>query len=417
MAATGELPDLALLAPEAPAELIAGVAHAGCPPIRTTAGSAAAFALDLRHACRPEPVRLPTAGVPDDELGRTGRGPRTELTHQVPGQRPRPRPSRGRPGRAPAWRPVAADRRGVPARRRRAPSRRGARRSRQAGRGGLGRASCAGAADRAGTGVAAAAAASAVSRRPPPAADHEAGGPGQPPAEWRGRVDGPTGAAPRRSTTGWPALLDERLRRRAAPLLAADPGSSPRSLADAGEALRGSGPRSPEVDGCSRLDGDRVTPTWSTTCRPTRWWPRGPDGAGPARRPGRRPGRGRADRPRPHAGRLADQRGADAVVRVSRRLSAARSAEARSGWVSVPGSLQPAGIARCPASTPDPGDLAQGQPQRRRGHGQQGRPVHRAAQLRGELRVRHRLGSGQVDRAGDVGGQQVPDGVDLVGAG
>jgi hypothetical protein len=49
-------------------------------------GSAAAFALDLRHACRPEPVRLPQAGVADEELARTGRGPRTELTHQVPGR-------------------------------------------------------------------------------------------------------------------------------------------------------------------------------------------------------------------------------------------------------------------------------------------------------------------------------------------
>ena len=55
-------------------------------------GSAAAFALDLRHACRPEPVRLPRDGVPDADLGETGRGPRTELTHQVPGRRPRPAP-------------------------------------------------------------------------------------------------------------------------------------------------------------------------------------------------------------------------------------------------------------------------------------------------------------------------------------
>jgi hypothetical protein len=32
-------------------------------------------------------VRLPVVGVPDGELGRTGQGPRTELTHQVPGRR------------------------------------------------------------------------------------------------------------------------------------------------------------------------------------------------------------------------------------------------------------------------------------------------------------------------------------------
>jgi hypothetical protein len=58
----------------------------GLSPDPHDRGSAAAFALDLRHACRPEPVRLPRAGVPDEELARTGRGPRTELTHQVPGR-------------------------------------------------------------------------------------------------------------------------------------------------------------------------------------------------------------------------------------------------------------------------------------------------------------------------------------------
>jgi hypothetical protein len=92
VAATGMLPDLAELAPEAPAELLEVIARglAADPHHR---GSAAAFALDLRHACRPEPVRLPVAGVPDVELGRTGRGPRTELTHQVPGRRPRSAPT------------------------------------------------------------------------------------------------------------------------------------------------------------------------------------------------------------------------------------------------------------------------------------------------------------------------------------
>jgi hypothetical protein len=91
VAATGLLPDLTELAPEAPAELLEVIAR-GLDPDPHRRGSAAAFALDLRHACRPEPVRLPTAGVPDAELGRTGRGPRTELTHQVPGRRPRPAP-------------------------------------------------------------------------------------------------------------------------------------------------------------------------------------------------------------------------------------------------------------------------------------------------------------------------------------
>jgi hypothetical protein len=88
VAAAGELPDLALLAPEAPEDLVR-VIRRGLSPEPHRRGSAAAFALDLRHACRPEPVRLPVAGVPDAELGRTGRGPRTELTHQVPGSRPR----------------------------------------------------------------------------------------------------------------------------------------------------------------------------------------------------------------------------------------------------------------------------------------------------------------------------------------
>jgi hypothetical protein len=87
VAAGGELPDLALLAPEAPEELVR-VIRRGLSLEPHQRGSAAAFALDLRHACHPEPVRLPLAGVPDEELGRTGRGPRTELTHQVPGRRP-----------------------------------------------------------------------------------------------------------------------------------------------------------------------------------------------------------------------------------------------------------------------------------------------------------------------------------------
>lgn len=92
VAAAGYLPDLAELAATAPPELIA-VIERGLSADPHDRGSAAAFALDLRHACRPEPVRLPAHGVPDADLGRTGRGPRTELTHQVPGRRPRPAPA------------------------------------------------------------------------------------------------------------------------------------------------------------------------------------------------------------------------------------------------------------------------------------------------------------------------------------
>jgi hypothetical protein len=82
VAAAGELPDLDLLAPEAPADLRRVIAR-GLAADPADRGTAAEFALDLRHACRPEPVRLPVAGVPDAELGATGRGPRTELTHQL----------------------------------------------------------------------------------------------------------------------------------------------------------------------------------------------------------------------------------------------------------------------------------------------------------------------------------------------
>jgi eukaryotic-like serine/threonine-protein kinase len=105
VAAGGELPDLALLAPDAPAELLR-VVRRGLSAEPHQRGSAAEFALDLRHACRPEPVRLPVAGVPDAELGRTDRGPHTELTHQVPGRRPRAAhaapPPRSRRARLPA---------------------------------------------------------------------------------------------------------------------------------------------------------------------------------------------------------------------------------------------------------------------------------------------------------------------------
>lgn len=99
VAGRGEVPDLALLAPEAPAELVRVVSR-GLSVEPHLRGSAAAFALDLRHACRPEPVRLPTHGVPDELLGRSGEGPRTELTHQVPDRRPRAAHAAEVPGRA-----------------------------------------------------------------------------------------------------------------------------------------------------------------------------------------------------------------------------------------------------------------------------------------------------------------------------
>jgi len=104
VAAAGYLPDLAELAPDAPPALVA-VIDRGLSADPHDRGTAAAFALDLRHACRPEPVRLPADGVPDAELARTGRAPRTELTHQVPGRRARPAPVVVEPpGRRDRWR-------------------------------------------------------------------------------------------------------------------------------------------------------------------------------------------------------------------------------------------------------------------------------------------------------------------------
>jgi hypothetical protein len=129
VAASGHLPDLAELAPDAPDELLAVVAR-GLAPDPHVRGSAAAFALDLRHACRPEPVRLAGAGVLGADGSHPERPPGAELTHQVPGHRPRPAPrvvepagrrrdvrdrwraagGRHGPSRLPAaaWRPVLA---------------------------------------------------------------------------------------------------------------------------------------------------------------------------------------------------------------------------------------------------------------------------------------------------------------------
>ncbi len=107
VAAAGELPDLAALAPGCPPALLEVVAR-GLSADPHARGSAAAFALDLRHACRPEPVRLPAAGVPDADLADAGTGPRTELTHQVPGRHRRPAPREVPPPARGRRRPSAA---------------------------------------------------------------------------------------------------------------------------------------------------------------------------------------------------------------------------------------------------------------------------------------------------------------------
>ncbi|RFU22711.1 serine/threonine protein kinase [Geodermatophilus marinus] len=92
VAAAGELPDLTELAPGAPPELLAVIAR-GLDPHPHRRGTAAAFALDLRHACRPEPVELGPPG-PGDRAAGSGAGTpaRTELTHQVPGRHRREPP-------------------------------------------------------------------------------------------------------------------------------------------------------------------------------------------------------------------------------------------------------------------------------------------------------------------------------------
>jgi hypothetical protein len=102
VAATGLLPDLDELAPDAPPELRAVIAR-GLAVDPHDRGPAAAFALDLRHACRPEPVRLAATGALQSDPD--GAVPAVELTHQVPGRRPRPAPEVVVPGRR--WDPWA----------------------------------------------------------------------------------------------------------------------------------------------------------------------------------------------------------------------------------------------------------------------------------------------------------------------
>jgi hypothetical protein len=254
VAADGLLPDLAELAPDAPPELIAVIGR-GLAADPHDRGSAAAFALDLRHACRPEPVRLPVDGVADADLGATGRGPRTELTHQVPGRRPRPAPVITEPpGRRELWRAaVRGWSAGLPTRR-------------LAAVGlvvvaltGIGWAllgsTGAGAPDtRAGAAVASASSALGAPER---VGDL----PGEPRAvpttaeEWRGVVDGLYRRRAEAFTTASPELLEEVYVAGSA-LLTADTELA-RGLAGAGEVLRGFAPAVEEVTAV-KPDGERV---------------------------------------------------------------------------------------------------------------------------------------------------------------
>jgi hypothetical protein len=245
VAADGLLPDLAELAPEAPAELLAVIGR-GLAADPHDRGSAAAFALDLRHACRPEPVRLPVDGVPDAELGRTGRGPRTELTHQVPGRRPRPALVIAEAtGRRERWRDAVRNR---------------SARLRLAAVGLVAVALTAGgwavlsSGGDDGPRVIGAESVAAASSAPAPAVEPQA----EPVTvqDWRGVVDGLYRRRAEAFATASPDLLEDVYVAGSA-LLAAD-GELARGLAEAGEVLRGFAPAAAEVTLAERA-GDRVT--------------------------------------------------------------------------------------------------------------------------------------------------------------
>jgi hypothetical protein len=287
VAAAGQLPDLAELAPEAPPALI-DVISRGLAADPHDRGSAAAFALDLRHACRPEPVRLPADGVADGELGRTGHGPRTELTHQVPGRRPRPAPViAAAPRRRERWRTALQEWTGPRARSlagRIAVA--GVVVAGLLGAGWLG-VRWAGGIDSAPDDVAGTVVAAVVSELPgrgPRAASPESG---PPPAPGAASVEAPGSVADRQeapdSVEGWRAVVAELYERRAGAFASASTdqlvgvyaaGSSLRAadeenvrgLAEAGEVLRGFAPTVVAVtatgNGRDRVEMDLVD-RWS----------------------------------------------------------------------------------------------------------------------------------------------------------
>ncbi|HEV7869802.1 MAG TPA: serine/threonine-protein kinase [Modestobacter sp.] len=254
VAADGLLPDLAELAPDAPPELIAVIGR-GLAADPHDRGSAAAFALDLRHACRPEPVRLPVDGVADADLGATGRGPRTELTHQVPGRRPRPAPVITEPpGRQELWRAaVRGWSAGLPTRRLAAV---GLVVVALTGIGWALRGSTGAGVPDTRAGAAVAAASSAV-----PAPEGVGDPPGEPRTvpttaeEWRGMVDGLYRRRAEAFATASPELLREVYVAGSA-LLAADTELA-RGMAGAGEVLRGFAPAVEKVTAVES-DGERV---------------------------------------------------------------------------------------------------------------------------------------------------------------
>jgi hypothetical protein len=98
-AATGEVPDLRELAPDAPDQLVRVLQRGLCAE-PASRGSAAELALDLRHACTPEPVEL---GVGPTTVPAAAKP--APLTHEVRSRRAQVEPARrGRHGRPAAGR-------------------------------------------------------------------------------------------------------------------------------------------------------------------------------------------------------------------------------------------------------------------------------------------------------------------------
>jgi hypothetical protein len=84
LAAAGEVPDLRRLLPEAPEPLIRAVQRA-LSAVPAERGSPAELALDMRHACPPEPVRLVwPAGTRPDRSGTRYAGARTHAVRILP---------------------------------------------------------------------------------------------------------------------------------------------------------------------------------------------------------------------------------------------------------------------------------------------------------------------------------------------
>ena len=263
---------------------------AGCPPTRTTAGSAAAFALDLRHACRPEPVRLPG----ERRARRRPRAHRSRPAHRAhpPGAGPSSaacagggRSCAGRTLGGPAWPPRPALRLAGRSHRR-ARRRRGRTDRGRLGRGALGRADRRGSRPR-------------WLQRRPAASTRTSVAPTAAPRGRRRRRRRPTARSRPGRPADWADLVAELYTRRAAAFAAASPDALGDVYADGSPAAgrrrgatSGSSPvrgrccaaSRPRSCGWTTVTAERAA-AWSW-CSPTagtatRWWP-------PTTRTGRR---------------------------------------------------------------------------------------------------------------------------------